>query len=173
MIHTKIAHAGIRVNVGRARTMGKRKATRWDLCLATDVVFFYLERRAGHHVHPPIINSECGSLIAPPRLQQRRRGQGPRPQPPPRASPSSDQRDNTNTTMDRASMYHAVGVGNIIPHLCSLASREPQAPRQASERREARDARRKTQRHSTPHSRDSRQQTTDSPDTAKNRVLTG
>ena len=38
MIHTKIAHAGIRVNVGRARTMGKRKATRvgcwgWGLSL--------------------------------------------------------------------------------------------------------------------------------------------
>eukprot|EP00962_Isochrysis_galbana_P012835 scaffold3641_cov116-Isochrysis_galbana.AAC.1 len=118
MIHTKIAHAGIRVNVGRARThdgqalglvFGYRRS-----------FFFYLERRAGHHVHPPIINSECCSLIAPPRLQQRRRGQGPRPQPPPRASPSNDQRD--NTTMDRASMYHAVAVGNIIPHLCSLVS---------------------------------------------------
>eukprot|EP00962_Isochrysis_galbana_P018903 scaffold5481_cov117-Isochrysis_galbana.AAC.3 len=31
MIHTKIAQAGIRVNVGRARTMGKRKATRVGL----------------------------------------------------------------------------------------------------------------------------------------------
>eukprot|EP00962_Isochrysis_galbana_P021005 scaffold6174_cov125-Isochrysis_galbana.AAC.29 len=42
-----------------------------------------------------------------------------------------------------------------------LTSREPQAPRQASERREARDARRKTQRHSTPHSTPQRQQTAD------------
>eukprot|EP00962_Isochrysis_galbana_P053380 scaffold24806_cov129-Isochrysis_galbana.AAC.6 len=25
-------------------------------------IFFYLERRAGHYVHPPIITLECGSL---------------------------------------------------------------------------------------------------------------
>eukprot|EP00962_Isochrysis_galbana_P017751 scaffold5115_cov113-Isochrysis_galbana.AAC.4 len=113
MIHTKIAHAGIRVNVGRARTMGKRKATRvgcwgWGLSLHFFTYFFFILNTApraprsssDHQFGVWFFNCAPTPPAAPPRPR------GPRPQPPPRASPSSDQRQRDNTQTTRPWMAH-------------------------------------------------------------------